>query len=538
MNLLLRLCFLFGLVALVACARPVLPDGGPKDTTPPQLIVEKSTPNEQVHFEKKDLAFTFNEFITLDKADQQVLISPPLTMRPKISVKDKSVLFRFDEKEELRPNTTYIINFGSSIKDYTEGNIVHDFQYVFSTGDNIDSLQLSANIKDAETGKPADNTVLMLYRDLSDSVVYKILPDYAGRTDKDGSVTLRYMQPGLYQAVALKDENFNYKYDLTKEKAGFLRDTILLPHHGKPLDMQIFGRDQPVRVTAVDSASNQRIRFIFEPSTAGIKLYSLMEEPNNKIITGLKYIDVYYGDTTRSINAILMRPGFEADTIRHKLSGKVAARKPKVSQESADIKAPPHVPGEPVRIRFNVLLAAVDTSTMTLMTLKSKQAVPYLATIDPSDNNYMLLLCNWMTDSTYLLNLQQGAIRDVLGNVNDSLEIQFKITDPSTLSALNIRIDSLQQDFDYIIRLAKGNDIIRQWTISGKDSFKAEVLNLPAEAYDIHIMEDINKNGRIDKGNFDKKEDPEKIYTRKLEQLRQNWTVDIEVNMNDFKNIR
>ena len=175
---------------------------------------------------------------------------------------------------------------------------------------------------------------------------------------------------------------------------------------------------------------------------------------------------------------------------------------------------------------------------MTLMTLKSKQAVPYLATIDPSDNNYMLLLCNWMTDSTYLLNLQQGAIRDVLGNVNDSLEIQFKITDPSTLSALNIRIDSLQQDFDYIIRLAKGNDIIRQWTISGKDSFKAEVLNLPAEAYDIHIMEDINKNGRVDKGNFDKKEDPEKIYTRKLEQLRQNWTVDIEVNMNDFKNIR
>ncbi len=521
-------------MALAACARPVLPEGGPKDTTPPQLIEQKSTPNKQIHFEKQDLTFTFDEFIVLDKADQQVLVSPPLKYRPKISVKDKSVLFRFDEKEELRPDATYIINFGSSIKDYTEGNIVPDFQFVFSTGNLIDSLELSAHITDAETGKPADNTVLMLYRDLSDSVVYNVLPDYAGRTDKNGDVTLRYMQPGAYQAVSLKDENFNYKYDLTKEKAGFLKDTILLPHHGKPLEMQIFGREQPIRVTAADSASNQRIRFIFEPSTAGVKLRLLSADHNDKIVTGLKYIDAYYGDTSRTINAVLSRPGFEADTIRHTLSAKAAIRKPRISQELPEIKLPPYVPGEDVRIRFNVLLAAVDTSSMALMTSMSKQMVTYHASIDTSDNNYMLLRGKWMADSTYILNLRPGAIRDILGNVNDSLQLQFKITDPSTLSALNIRIDSLNKDYDYIIRLAKGNDMIRQWTVSDKESFTAEVNNLPAETYDIHIMEDVNKNGRIDKGNFDKKEAPERIFTRKLEQLRQNWSVDVEINMNDF----
>lgn len=64
---------------LSACAHPGVLTGGDKDATPPRLSKERSTPNFQTNFKKQPLEFEFDEFILLDKADQQVLISPPLS---------------------------------------------------------------------------------------------------------------------------------------------------------------------------------------------------------------------------------------------------------------------------------------------------------------------------------------------------------------------------------------------------------------------------------------------------------------------------
>lgn len=519
---------------LASCARPVLPEGGPKDTTPPKLSAEKSTPNKQTHFTKQTLTFTFDEFIVLDKADQQVLISPPLQYRPTISVKDKSVVFKFDDREELKENTTYIINFGESVRDYTEGNIVPDFQYVFSTGALIDSLELTANIVNADEGKPAENTVLMLYRDLSDSAVYRSLPDYAARTDKNGSVRLRYMQPGVYQIVALKDENQNYKYDLTNEKAGFSRETIRLPYEGKPLSLQIFAKEPPVKIASVDSSSNNRIRFVIDPSAAGVTVGSLDAGSYNQIDIGIKNIDVYYGDTLRAIDLVMQRPGFEPDTIRKQLSRKVATRKLRVAEEPPEVKPLPFVPGGDAEIRFNIKIAGIDTSKMSLYTANSIAQLSYTAEIDTSNANILLLKSRWAADSTYVLKMRSGAVYDILDNKNDSIGVRFKIADPSTLSTIILKIDSLNADYDYSIQIAKGNELIKKWIVKGQTTFNTEVEGLPAEIYQVNILEDRNKNGRIDKGSFAKKEDPEKVYTKKLEQLRQNWSVEVEINLNEF----
>lgn len=523
------------LLVLVSCARPVLPEGGPKDTTPPRLSVEKSTPNKLTYFTKQTLTFTFDEFIVLDKADQQVLISPPLEYRPTISVKDKSVVFRFDDREALKDNTTYIINFGESVKDYTEGNIVPDFQYVFSTGALIDSLELTASIVNADEGKPAENTVLMLYRDLSDSAVYKSLPDYAARTDKNGQVRLRYMQPGEYQAVALKDENQNYKYDLTNEKAGFSRETIRLPYEGRPLSLQIFAKEQPVRITSVDSASNNRIRFVIDPSAAGVTVRPLDVNSSSQVDIGIKNIDVYYGDTLRTIGLIMQRPGFEPDTIRRQLSRKAAARKLRVAEEQPEVRPLPFVPGGEAQIRFNIKIAGIDTSKMSLYTANGIVQLPYTAAVDTIDANILLLKSRWAADSTYVLKMRSGAVYDILDNKNDSTAVRFKIADPATLSTIILKVDSLNAGYDYSIQIAKGNELIRKWIVTGQSTFNAEVGGLPAETYQINILEDRNKNGRIDKGSFTRKEDPEKVYTKKLEQLRQNWSVEIEISLSEFE---
>jgi len=535
MNLTVRFLIFVLFLFLISCARPVQPGGGPKDTTPPRLLKEKSSPPDRLNFVPQTLNFTFDEFIVLDKADQQILISPPLQYKPTVKIKDKTVVFNFDEKEFLKPNTTYIINFGESVKDFTEGNPVPDFRYVFSTGDVIDSLQLNAEISEAGTDKPADKTVFMLYSDFSDSVAYKTIPDYAGRTDKNGMVTLRNMKPGKYQAVALKDENLNYKYDLTNEKAGFYRDTIHLPYSGKPVKIRIFGREVPSKITAVDSASNQRIRIITDPSTAGFRVRSLDDSLSSRIVIGRKFIDVYYEDTTRRVYLEVTKPGFKPDTIQHKLSRRRAAGKLKIAEEMPEIKPFPFTPDRPVILRFNTIVTTLDTSRMKLTTLNDLTGLNFTVSSDTGDINALVLHSKWMVDSSYLLRLNSGAITDLLGNRNDSMVVRFKITDPSTLGSIKIRIDSLNPEFNYIIQLSKSNDVVKEWKISGKKDFNAELNGIPAETYQVDILEDRNKNGKIDKGNFALKEDPENIFTRKLDQLRQNWSIDVEINMKDFQ---
>ena len=535
MKLTIRFSYFFYLFIWISCARPVQPTGGPKDTTPPQLKKEKSSAFNLTHFTKQNLIFNFDEFLILDKAEQQILISPPLQYKPTVKIKDKAVLFAFDDREELKPNTTYIINFGESVKDYTEGNVVPDFRYVFSTGDVIDSLELQAIIVDAATGKPSDNTLLMLYRDFSDSVVYKILPDYAGRSNKNGEVFLHNLKAGHYQVVALKDDNLNYKYDLTNEKAGFVRDTIALPFSGKPLKIQVFSKEIPPKITSVDSTSNQRIRFVVDPSTAGFKIRSLDDKLQPRIKIGEQLIDVYYGDTLRQVNLEITKPGFKPDTIRQKLSPKWADRKVRLAEERTEIKTFPYIPGKPVRLNFNSGIYSFHKELMQLSTQRDTIPLDFSATVDSLNQNNILIKSNWLADTSYVLKMIPGALKDLLGNENDSLLIRFKIIDPTTLSSIVLQIDSLNASFDYIIQLVKSNEIWKKWHLSDTNSFKTDVEGLPAESYQIDILEDRNKNGKIDKGSFILKEDPENIYSRKLEPLRQNWSIEVIINMNDFK---
>ncbi|MCB0640491.1 MAG: carboxypeptidase regulatory-like domain-containing protein, partial [Phaeodactylibacter sp.] len=99
--------------------------------------------------------------------------------------KYKTVLFEFDENEELRENATYIINFGDAIKDFTEGNIA-PIRFIFSTGDYIDSLEVKGRVVDAVSGEPVSDVLVMLYDNLNDTVVRTERPFYFSRTDKAG----------------------------------------------------------------------------------------------------------------------------------------------------------------------------------------------------------------------------------------------------------------------------------------------------------------------------------------------------------------
>ncbi|MFN0275133.1 MAG: Ig-like domain-containing protein, partial [Chitinophagales bacterium] len=127
------------LILAIGCANQVTPSGGTKDEIPP--TPEKFTPeNFSTFFSADEIVVEFNEYFQATDVFNQVVISPPMEKTPDIKVKGKKLVIKLNSV--LRNSTTYTINFGESIKDITEGNVLENFTYVFSTGSYIDSLTL------------------------------------------------------------------------------------------------------------------------------------------------------------------------------------------------------------------------------------------------------------------------------------------------------------------------------------------------------------------------------------------------------------
>lgn len=134
-----------------ACANRGYPEGGPKDTTPPEVVNENPV-SFSTDFSKKRIEIYFDEFVQLKDIDKKFIISPPQNKKPKVRLKGKYI--QVEIQDTLRPNTTYSLDFGDAIADNNEGNPLGYYRYVFSTGPVIDSLELAGNVVNAESGEP------------------------------------------------------------------------------------------------------------------------------------------------------------------------------------------------------------------------------------------------------------------------------------------------------------------------------------------------------------------------------------------------
>jgi uncharacterized protein (DUF2141 family) len=209
------------------CAKIGAPTGGPKDITPPKYVGGEPE-NYSVNFKGNRIEFWFDEYIQFKNLNQDLLISPPLKQRPSILIKQKSV--RIDLlRDTLAANTTYTINFGNAICDLNEGNILPDFQYVFSTGDHLDSLSVTGTALNAFDHKPMKdaNIQILLYDKLNDSVPLREPPRYIGRANENGLFDIDNVHAGTYRILAVNDLNGNLKYDPASESVAFL-DTFLV----------------------------------------------------------------------------------------------------------------------------------------------------------------------------------------------------------------------------------------------------------------------------------------------------------------------
>ena len=203
------------------------PTGGKKDTIPPALYWTQPVPGAvNVDTNKTKIVFGFDEYVTI-KNQQNIFLSPPQKKAPKAKVKGKNVVVTFEEP--LAKGITYTLNFTDAIADNNEGNMFPGFTYVFSTGDNIDSMLVTGTVQDCNTLTPVKGATVMLYKDHSDSAIFKSRPFAACKTDDWGYFCIPYIPDTLYRLYALKDDNNDNIYQSEDgELVGFI-DSLIRP---------------------------------------------------------------------------------------------------------------------------------------------------------------------------------------------------------------------------------------------------------------------------------------------------------------------
>lgn len=219
--------FLLALYSLATfnggCAQIGAPTGGAKDTLAPVLV--RSNPEvKSLNIDGNKITLTFDEYVEVADAQNNVLVSPLPKSNPSINYNLKTVTVRL--RDTLLPNTTYSINFGNAIKDVNEGNIFQNFTYVFSTGNTIDSATLEGKLVLAETGLVDSSITVGLYRNADDSSVQKRRPDYMTRIKGDGIFRFSNLPEGEFMIYALKDGDGN-KFYSSKAEAFAFHDNII-----------------------------------------------------------------------------------------------------------------------------------------------------------------------------------------------------------------------------------------------------------------------------------------------------------------------
>lgn len=212
------------LLIVTSCARMGQPDGGWYDETPPKVVY--SNPKDGgANVKSRKVRIMFDEYVSIDNPTENVIVSPPQLEQPEIKSSGKSIVVEL--KDSLMKNTTYTIDFSDAISDFTEGNPLGNYTYSFSTGESVDTMEVSGYVVDAETLEPIKGILVGLYSNLSDTAFTTKPMLRVSRTDSRGHYIVRGVAPGTYRAYALQDADGNYIYNQMSEKLAFSPDNII-----------------------------------------------------------------------------------------------------------------------------------------------------------------------------------------------------------------------------------------------------------------------------------------------------------------------
>src|SRR5574343_89995 len=207
-----------------SCANIIPPSGGDRDSLPP-VLVSAIPKDSAINVSPKLITLTFDEFVSLQDVNSNLIVSPTLKDNPIVDNKLKNVTIKF--KDSLEANTTYSLNFGNAIKDVNEVNVIKNFRFVFSTGNTIDNFSYRGKVVLAEKETVDSTLIVLLHNNTSDTAIYKNRPRYFTRINGKGFFEFNNLSGGYYTAYVLPND-FSKKYDDSTKLFAFRTEPLLI----------------------------------------------------------------------------------------------------------------------------------------------------------------------------------------------------------------------------------------------------------------------------------------------------------------------
>lgn len=567
------------MLGFTRCANVVSPTGGPKDTVPP-IVLQAIPENQSTNFNNKDIHITFDEYVTLNNPNNNIMISPPMEQIPEYKLSGKSLIIKF--KEPLKSDVTYSINFGEAIKDLHEGNIFKDYSFTFSTGDVIDTLMLKGKVLQAADHKPSADFLVMLYSENDtlpyDSLPYLIKPSYVTKTDKDGNFNFSGLKEDEYLIFALKDGNSNLRFDLPNEEIAFRTDNVQLSMYNEQftIDNDSLAIDS-LQLTINDSiATNDSIKQEIKEDLT-ITLYSFLEEDSiQKLLKkevleeGLlcftfrypaKDVKIEILETLPDSFAIYPTYSVNYDSILwyftpNKDSLYLTVNYDTLIHDTAQISLKPRKTDsrrkkqddvvKSLNISTNILGGKLKPEQELFFTFKEpitnialRDTSWYIVDKDTIINDLQFtkvdtfglkykLEKSFVPEQSYKIIIPDSVFYSFKGTTNDTTEVTFKVPAISEYGNIFVSIEKPDNVSQIIVELLDDKDKVIEKQII-KETSKVEFKYLQPKKYKLRATLDLDANGRWSPGHYGKKILPEPVYYHKdVFDVKANWDIDLE----------
>lgn len=547
---------LFLVVLLASCAnRGIGPQGGPKDTIPPKVLKEVPE-NGTVNYQGKTVTIHFDEYVQLDNVANNLMICPPQKQQPDIKQVGKTIKLTF--LDPLQDSTTYSIDFGSSVCDFHEKNPLKNYFIAFSTGPEIDSLEVFGHVYNAEDLNPVSGVIVGLQSNLDDSAFTTEPMTRISKTNETGHFGIHNIKTGVYRLYALGDVGRDYMFQPGEALAW--SDSLVTPVtevdsmgnvYVGPSDLVLWyfqenkirrafmraRRDEAHRIVLTFSASQDSMPVFSALDSISMDGIYIQSSDKRDSITlwlrdsslikmdSIRFEMTYYRTdslynlekATDTITALYRKPN---------LTPKVAAAKQRQA-ESRRLEVRSNARPK-MDIYDTIYIASalpIENIIADSISLRQKldsthwRNVPLHLELRDSAHMSYWLLCTLEKGGEYELEIDSNAVWDIYGKSNRQKVIPLSMKVDDEYATLTIKMANYQPEMRLQV-LDEHDKVLRD--VPAEPNTLLRYL-LPASYY-LRMYMDLNGDGKWTTGNWEQKRQPEPVYyfPSKLT-LKANW---------------
>lgn len=510
----LRLFSIVLLALLASCAQIGTLGGGEKDESAPKPIEKKTQPaNETLLFSGNSVSFEFDEYVQLNNPQQTIQLVPNHA-RPVASLSKKTLTVSWSE--QLQANTTYVLYLDGAVKDVTEGNDTL-IKYVFSTGNTIDSLSYSVQLKDAFSNQPKENCIVGLYTDFD-----SLTPLYFARTNKQGFAKFDYLKAGTYFLKGFQDENKDLKLQAF-EAQGFRSEPFDINESlidSIPLLVSSPLAKRKIRALKYAAPGSCFITANYDLSNKTFQIEDKVFSKEELIFHSTDSVQLFYTPKDQTILKAIVSGDDEYDTLTTRITERDRRAPLRFISKLTNNELGPH---EQFTFELSSLISTVDTSKFKLINTADSSEIRHTIRVE---GNKVIIDFDRSKIKEVKLELEKGAATSTTGQLTEALSTIVKVKIAKEYGT--VFVDATDFSTPIIVELLLNGKVVSSALLLS--DFKTSFTYLTPGEYQFRIIEDNNQNFKWDPLIPFTKEQAEKVYFyTTVSKVRANWEIDVQL---------